>query len=347
MKETYQTFSNNAECLRILKDPSYMVPEYGLFFKNLSTQTGKSFPHLTRVFSENLFGLSGEAHLNLKKRLLPCLNKGTIQQAHSGFSKIINEELLKLTPGVMDLIPFTERVSYRCMYHYLGINELHHDQYLSALEALREVVDNTSPKKMSDYEAIENKVAMLFSLLKPQLACSATEVAVCLRRELKNDEETCATAVVLLAGSGAMASTLANMLLFVTGVTIEERKSLHVDAKLDQTIDKLLYWCGGTKYVYRKKGKNQHEFLKLDIDTASKTQIPREEVFSDSRPTRNANLSFGAGEHKCIGEMLSRKILGMTISAFFEKYPSTTSYDGDSREFFLFAPRKELLCHLN
>ena len=346
MKHSFQTIQTKEECLKVLKDPDYVVPDYGHFFQTLSSHSGVSFDTLTAIFTSNLFALSGKSHQVQKQRLMPCLSKDSIDLAEEGLRRIIGEELDRIEPGIQDLLPFTDRVSYRCVYHYLGIREEYHEAYLSGLEALRQVVDNRTPKKIGDYIAIEKQVSSLFSILKPQLSSEQKGIMGTLRSNFPDDEEICATIVVLLAGSGAMASTLANMIHFIASSPLERRDYFVNHTNPTQMIDKLLYRCGGTKFTYRHHCKTPNEMILLDLDHASKEAVSVDQIFSDYRPNRSSNLSFGAGEHRCIGEMLSRKIIEWTITSFCKKFPTTLPADEDSREFFLFSPRNNLMCRV-
>ena len=334
------------DCVSVLNDVSYKVPHYGNFFEGLEQATGFSFCYLKQVFSQNLFALSGAPHKQLKGLMLKGLSKAQIDEAMPDIGKNICDEMQHWQCGtIVNFYPLLERLGYNALYTFLGVDKAQHQQILTSLNALRRVINTQEPLKIKDYRAIESQLATLFTIIRNSKANKARSFYRTMMPYFTDKNDLAAIIVVLIAGSGAMVDTLANMLAFMLTLNGQQRDELFNGETNLSAIERLLFHCGGVKHVYRECPYSGR-VIKLDLDAASKSTCSEEQLVSGLRLPAKYNLAFGAGEHRCIGEMLSRKIMNIVITQFIVQFPGAILVDGNDGQFHLFSERKHLMCRL-
>ncbi|MBZ9610338.1 hypothetical protein [Rheinheimera maricola] len=334
-------------CINILKDPAYVVPEYGPFFHELEAATGLEFTQLKSVFTLNLFALNGVEHQQQRKVIANYLRKNTLQSFRSSFSAIVAQEFGLLSGNEIDLYPCCEILSYRCVYAYLGVNEKYHTKYLECLDTLRRLVTFGNPKKVKDYVRAETALTTLSELLFNADGLHDSSLVFGMGTELPDKAELFAIVVVLLAGSGALASTLANMILQFGIQDNAGRQKILATDNYPLLIECLLFTCGGTKEVFRTLGNDTSTVFHLDIDAASQSFSAKHDTVDCANLSGWGNLAFGAGMHRCVGEKLARLILEVAVESLLNKWPNLSVLGYDRTAFFLGSERKDLWCRLH
>ncbi|NQZ03487.1 cytochrome P450 [Idiomarina sp.] len=335
-----------ASCLSILKDSQYCVPEYTSFLKELESHSNLRFPHLLSIFSVNLFALDGEEHRKKRRSLSPVFSMGAIENQVHVFEAIICDEISRLNTRQVDLFPFCEAAAYRCIYAFLGLDEKYHSTYLQHLDELRALTGFESGKKIKDYLSAELGLEKLFKVFSEQAQQAENEALVKLKSSFNSCDEFYSYLTIILAGSGALASTLANMLLFYVRSNSAFRLQILTIKDPKELIERMLFWCGGTKIIYRHRKNDSSRILALDIDQASRNCLPKNKILTRKNFSSRENLAFGFGAHRCIGEQLSRKVLSIAFQRFIQHFNSAVSTCDDSRQFYLGSLRSNLHCEL-
>lgn len=329
------------ECKAILSSKSIPVYNISRFFTEIEKTADIELSHLKRIFGANLFGLNGDEHIRLKRLLRPFFSAQHIGVFQAELETIVQESIAILEPNArVDLFrAYIQPLSFDILCLVLGLPRHSLSRYISSLESVRSIIDFSRPLKIRDYLRIEADAQILVERIREDArAQSAKDRAGRSfyryhRMRGIAEEDTINYMIVMLAGSGAVENTLANAFIYLLSLDSSRRNRFFENFSPAQAIERLLFIAGGADVVYREvseKADAEHlemsigDVVVVDLEQANRAETEGCDWDAQAGfPARATHFAFGRGAHRCIGDLLSSKILESSVFKFFAKFPHT------------------------
>jgi hypothetical protein len=111
---------------------------------------------------------------------------------------------------------------------------------------------------------------------------------------------------------------------------------------VDELLDRALYIGGGVEFIYRTMNGEDVHCMNIAAANKEVTSCP----FSTAEKPESKHLAFGYGAHKCIGEMLSRRVMAIALDVIFEHCPTAMIVERPKSQVFTHTPSQHITVEL-
>ena len=336
-----------SESRRILQSREFDVPDFGAGLRALQRATDLVLPNIIGMAERVLFFVNGPTHLQRRKAFMAFFRESNIRQWDGEFRAIAETAVARLPEaGEVELISaFSSPVIALANCRLLGLPEENYRDYNDwAMEISTLVLSVLSVRSARRAE----EVATLFATdLKSRLAARvapstpAPSMFDFLGETLPAntpEEERLWTVMALYMTGLATLLTFSNVLNHIANSPADYRRMLLDPDTSERTFDDLIGQSGAVLHmqrIARQATEVDGVSLTPGDSVIARTVDPdlapagggcpfsgaASKVIGTAAATATAQMPFGVGLHKCIGEDFAKRIIRHGITAFLTRFP--------------------------
>lgn len=316
-------------CIAILRSPEYGVLDIGAYFERLETASSIPLPNIRAQIARLLFFVDGERHVALRRSVLAFFRPSTIAAWQPTIAQCAEAAAANLAGrDEVDLVAeFAGPVSSASICAVLGLPEERRGEFDAWSEEVRWLTEPMLPMRrvMAIEKALEVFAAAVSAAIDAGPPAEAAERPTFLHYPIPGlaREDRLWLAIVLYGAGQSTLHTLANVLLLVRDLSQQQREVLCDPVRRMATVDRLLAACGSIQYVSRamRGGAEAQNPVEIPLAQANLAALAGAcPVGSGERSPVN-HVVFGAGPHKCVGELLARLIVAEALTSLTRRFP--------------------------
>jgi len=290
------------------------------------------------VMGRTILEMEGQEHLRQRRLVTPAFSPRALRE---GLERVVEQTIHQLIDGFArdghaDLVSqFTFTYPLRVMAHVMGLPISDFEQFHHwALDLLSIAVD---PQR--GFDAAQKIVDYLRPILEerrrePKDDLVSTLLHAEIEGERLTEEEVLSFLRLLLPAGAETTYRLTGSLLFVLLTHDDVLAEVHADrAALDLAIEETLRWEAAVQYVSRETTRAvevagtllpEGELLMLAVGSANRdeTRFDDPDRFDIHRTNVSDHVSFGFGEHFCLGSNLARLEARAAARILLERLPN-------------------------
>ncbi|PYE30728.1 cytochrome P450 [Idiomarina fontislapidosi] len=334
-----------AECKHLLKHSEANVLNMSEAITAISEFTGVEYPWLHGFACESPFNLNGEKHKHVRRMVASYFSGKRIKSWEPIFQDIIRDVVASTEDQArIDLLDdWVRPIAHQCSYYAVGLKPNLDPSFTRHIDQLLSLTSFKKQRKLKDFAAFDESARAVAEYIKenrlPRDAADDNDLYHYLTSQFALPVDlVCSQITIVLSASTSMNHTLVNVLSDLLALTPAKRAELIAELGVEELLERSLYMGGGVGFLYRTL--NGSDVYCLNIAAANKDSVSC--PFSASEKPGSKHLAFGHGVHKCIGEMMSRRIMTLTLKAIFERYPSARIYEKPKQQVFTDTPYQQI-----
>ncbi len=323
-------------CRAVLRNPEAEVLDLPAYFADLEARSGVPLPNVRAQISRLLFFVRGDRHLELRRAVLSFFRPAVV----AAWRPVIAECAARIVdglPGESDLVSdFAAPISSEAICRILGLPVARRAEFDVWVEEMRWLTEPMLP--MRRLRAIEARLVDFAAAVSEAMRAppeGAEGRPTFLHEPIPGlaDEDRLWLAIVLYGAGQSTLHTLANILMALTDMPMDERAVL-LDPDLRMAaVDRLTALGGSIQYVSRLAGTDMQiagrslapgERIDLPLAAANLDMLGGTCPLDHSSGPAAPHLAFGAGLHKCTGALLARVIMAEALTSLIGRYPRFT-----------------------
>lgn len=354
--KSYTTVSDFTQCKQALKNPTLRTTNMGALIEQVSAATGETYPWLYRYACTSPFSLNDERHQQIRRSLASYFSARRLKTWSSVFDALISRIIKSYSEKfTIDLLTdIVAPITTECTLYALGLDTRVGEVCEEHLEHLLQLTDFNRPLKVKDFARLNHAAQTLGDAIYNHRLHKCSDDKNELDMLKDNDfynflrikyalsqEEICSYISAILAAGVSTKHTLANVFIEYFKQPLALRKSLFSEHSVEAFLENSLFLAGGVQTVYRVS--SQGELFHINIAEAN---LKQHGCPFKQNESKQKSLAFGFGTHKCIGEMLSRRIMTLSVEIFYRIFPRAHVESLDVTKFYTHSLSKRIIINL-
>ncbi|WP_222535577.1 cytochrome P450 [Pedobacter polysacchareus] len=324
------------------KNSDFVPPPMEKYLLELQAASGRDFSNLILVSGNALFFMSGNKHIQLRKKVMNTLGKGNINKWIPIFDEAIDAAILSLkNSGTPDIVAdFTYPLFLETTQRVLGVRPNDPERFdywtqqlqtlLQPLLPLRQLIkmeagfgDLLDQMREKEIGEKEDNPASLLSELRD------------FRLEGYSEDDVLATILVLYGASVNISQTMANVVWHLLSAPEAISACAKDPAWVTNNLEYLIKISASPRYIHSISMTNKKigglDFSKgdnvlIDLLEVHNVGCPfaKEKSWTKEELSNNSHIAFGKGIHFCVGAFHSRVLIERAIPKLFASFPKIT-----------------------
>lgn len=321
------------------KSNDFAPPHMEKYLLDLQAASGKDFSNLILVSGNALFFMSGNQHIQLRKKVMNTLGKGKIKDWIPVFDQAIDVAILNLKNSANpDIVAdFTYPLFLETTQRVLGMRPNDPERFDHWTQQLQTLLQPLLP--LRQLIKMEAGFGDLLNQMRERDTRSDEENPVSLLTELLDfkmedytQDDVLATILVLYGASINISQTMANVIWHLLSAPEEIRACASDPTWVTNNLEYLIKIGASPRYIHsialtNKRIGNQ-DFSKGDnvlIDLlevhAVGCPFAKEKNWTKEELADDSHIAFGKGIHFCVGAFHSRVLIERAIPKLFASFP--------------------------
>ncbi|WP_316840663.1 cytochrome P450 [Pedobacter gandavensis] len=321
------------------KNSDFAPPHMEKYLLDLQAASGRDFSNLIRVSGNALFFMTGNKHIQLRKKVMNTLGKGQIKEWIPVFDLAIDAAILNLKDAVNpDIVAdFTYPLFLETTQRVLGMRPQDPERFDHWTQQLQTLLQPLLP--LRQLIKMEAGFGDLLNQMRERDTRANEESPVSLLTELMDfkmdgytQDDVLATILVLYGASINISQTMANVVWHLLSAPEAIRRCAADPLWVSNNLEYLIKIGASPRYIHSisltNKTVGSQEFSKGDnvlIDLlevhAVGCPFAKEKNWTKEELADDAHIAFGKGIHFCVGAFHSRVLIERAIPKLFANFP--------------------------
>lgn len=320
-------------CRALLRSPDLEVLDLPAYFADLETRGGLPLPNVRAQIDRLLFFVSGDRHLALRRAVLSFFRPGVVAAWRPVIAACADRIVDGLPPEADLVAEFAAPVSSEAICRVLGLPVARRAEFDVWVEEMRWLTEPMLP--MRRLRVIEARLAEFAEAVAEAMRAPPAEAEgrpTFLHAPIPGlaDEDRLWLAIVLYGAGQSTLHTVANILLALTDLPVDDRAVLLDPDQRMAAVDRLTALGGSIQYVSRLAGSDirisgqdltKGDRIDLPLAVANRDMLGGACPLDQAQGADAPHLAFGAGLHKCIGALLARVVMAEALTSLVRRYP--------------------------
>lgn len=326
----------------VLSDSEHFgPPSMHAYISRLQQESGKDFSLLLKLFESFLPFIDGQEHHRIRRLVNRLFTKKAVQKWIPVIQSTttLRLEALKGMESPDLIVDVTDAFYMDLLEHLFGLQIPNRIQFMQQIEVAINVTERMA--SISQLKTLQKTLSDLYQMVLGQIehfkpSTIFHEIVHELSDQME-EKDLVTTLIVLIIAPRATNETLAHIVMRFSSLTPAQHKSLSSKEWVAAHIEDLVRLCASTNLISREVKKeaeihgcpfSQGEQVMVNIPAVGRDhsiygdQVKLEDL--DEQVKQRKILTFGAGNHVCLGMELSKEVIKVFIPQLFQQYPSLT-----------------------